>query len=140
MVCPRNQLRIVKLWAINNRPLGMLEPGEGVPHKNLWTCAVRKSLKSAVARMSGSPTIAVSRTWASSVSLSRQQACAAEATSGPLAPHSFRVTAITDLLELGDVMLNDVQYLAGHTARRDDRLYDRRQKQVTRNIVERISI
>ncbi len=56
-----------------------------------------------------------------------------------LSPHSFRVTAITDLLTQG-VPLEDVQYLAGHAEPRTTRLYDRRQKKVTRNIVERISI
>lgn len=53
--------------------------------------------------------------------------------------HSFRVTTITDLLEQG-VPLEDVQHLAGHADPRTTRLYDRRQKKVTRNIVERISI
>jgi hypothetical protein len=38
------------------------------------------------------------------------------------------------------VPLEDVQYLAGHEEPRTTGLYDRRQKQVTRNIVERISI
>jgi integrase/recombinase XerD len=56
-----------------------------------------------------------------------------------LSPHSFRVTAITDLLTQG-VPLDDVQFLAGHASPRTTRLYDRRQKRVTRNIVERISI
>lgn len=56
-----------------------------------------------------------------------------------LSPHSFRVTTITDLLEQG-VPLADVQHLAGHADPRTTRLYDRRQKKVTRNIVERISI
>ena len=56
-----------------------------------------------------------------------------------LSPHSFRVTAITDLLRQG-IPLEDVQYLAGHAEPRTTRLYDRPQKQVTRNIVERISI
>lgn len=56
-----------------------------------------------------------------------------------LSPHSFRVTGITDLLEQG-VALEDVQYLAGHSDPRTTRLYDRRQKKVTRNIVERISV
>lgn len=59
--------------------------------------------------------------------------------SSRLSPHSFRVTTITDLLEQG-VPLEDVQYLAGHSDPRTTRLYDRRQKKVTRNIVERISI
>lgn len=56
-----------------------------------------------------------------------------------LSPHSFRVTAITDLLTQG-VPLEDVQYLAGHSSPRTTGLYDRRQQKVTRNIVERISI
>jgi site-specific recombinase XerD len=56
-----------------------------------------------------------------------------------ISPHSFRVTAITDLLSQG-VPLEDVQYLAGHAEPRTTGLYDRRQKKVTRNIVERISI
>jgi integrase/recombinase XerD len=55
-----------------------------------------------------------------------------------LSPHSFRVATITDLLTQG-VPLEDVQYLAGHADPRTTRLYDRRQKRVTRNIVERIS-
>jgi site-specific recombinase XerD len=56
-----------------------------------------------------------------------------------LSPHSFRVTAITDLLTQG-VPLEGVQYLAGHAEPRTTGLYDRRQRKVTRNIVERISI
>ena len=56
-----------------------------------------------------------------------------------LSPHSFRVFTITDLLTQG-VPLEDVQYLAGHSDPRTTRLYDRRQKRVTRNIVERISL
>jgi integrase/recombinase XerD len=56
-----------------------------------------------------------------------------------LSPHSFRAAAITDLLTNG-VPLEDVQHLAGHTEARTTGLYDRRQKKVTRNIVERISI
>jgi integrase/recombinase XerD len=56
-----------------------------------------------------------------------------------LSPHSFRVTTITDLLEHG-VPLEDVQRLAGHADPRTTRLYDRRDKKITRNIVERISI
>ena len=46
------------------------------------------------------------------------------------------MTAITDLLTQG-VPLEDVQYLAGHAEPRTTGLYDRRQKKVTRNIVER---
>jgi integrase/recombinase XerD len=56
-----------------------------------------------------------------------------------LSPHSFRVTTITDLLEQG-VPLDEVQHLAGHADPRTTRLYDRRQKRVTRNVVERISV
>ena len=56
-----------------------------------------------------------------------------------LSPHSFRVTTLTDLLEQG-VPLEDVQYLAGHSDPRTTRLYDRRRRRITRNIVERISI
>jgi site-specific recombinase XerD len=38
------------------------------------------------------------------------------------------------------VPLEDVRHLAGHADPRTTRLYDRRQKNVTRNVVERISI
>jgi integrase len=54
-------------------------------------------------------------------------------------PHSFRVTTVTDLLEQ-NVPLEDVQYLAGHADPRTTRIYDRRRRKVTRNIVERISV
>jgi integrase/recombinase XerD len=54
-------------------------------------------------------------------------------------PHSFRVTTVTDLLEQ-NVPLEDVQYLAGHADPRTTRIYDRRRRKITRNIVERISI
>ena len=56
-----------------------------------------------------------------------------------LRPHSFRVATMTDLLSQG-VPLADVQYLAGHSDPRTTRLYDRRQRAVSRNLVERISI
>lgn len=56
-----------------------------------------------------------------------------------LSPHSFRVATITDLLSQG-VPLEDVQNLAGHADPRTTRLYDRRNRKVTRNIVERISV
>ena len=46
---------------------------------------------------------------------------------------------IAGLLEQG-VPLEDAQHLAGHADPRTTRLYDRRQKKITRNIVERISI
>lgn len=58
---------------------------------------------------------------------------------GVLSCHSFRATTITNLLEQG-VPLEDVQYLAGHADPRTTRLYDRRHREVTRNIVERIAI
>ncbi|WP_339888899.1 tyrosine-type recombinase/integrase [Rhodopirellula europaea] len=56
-----------------------------------------------------------------------------------LSPHSFRVATITDLLDQG-IPLEDVQHLAGHADPRTTRLYDRRKRRITRNIVERISI
>jgi integrase/recombinase XerD len=54
-------------------------------------------------------------------------------------PHSFRVMVVTDLLNQ-NVRLEDVQYLAGHASPTTTRVYDRRRRKVTRNIVERISI
>lgn len=56
-----------------------------------------------------------------------------------LSPHSVRAMVATDLLKCG-TPLEDVQYLLGHADARTTRLYDRRRKQVTRNIVERISV
>ena len=56
-----------------------------------------------------------------------------------LSSHSFRVCTLTHLLTQG-VPLEDVQMLAGHADPRTTRLYDRRHRHVTRNIVERISI
>jgi site-specific recombinase XerD len=58
---------------------------------------------------------------------------------GVISPHSFRSCAATDLLLQG-VCLTDVQYLLGHADSRTTRLYDRRHKEVTRNLVERISV
>jgi integrase/recombinase XerD len=63
----------------------------------------------------------------------------AELPARQLSCYSFQATTITDLLTQG-VPLEDVQYLAGHADPCTTRLYDRRQKQVTRNIVERISV
>jgi site-specific recombinase XerD len=54
-------------------------------------------------------------------------------------PHSFRVAVVTDLLRQ-NVPLEDVQYLVGHADPRTTQLYDRRQRQVTRGIVDRISL
>jgi len=58
---------------------------------------------------------------------------------GHFSPHSFRVATVTDLLAQ-NIPLEDVQYLAGHADPRTTRIYDRRRRKVTRNIVERISI
>jgi site-specific recombinase XerD len=54
-------------------------------------------------------------------------------------PHSFRACTATDLL-LHGTELEAVQHLLGHSDSRVTKLYDRRQRQVTRNIVERISV
>ncbi len=54
-------------------------------------------------------------------------------------PHAFRVMVVTNLLTQG-IPLEQVQFLAGHSDPRTTRLYDRRQQQVTRNLVERISV
>lgn len=56
-----------------------------------------------------------------------------------LSPQSFLVTTITDLLEQA-VSPADRQYLAGHADPRATRLYDRRQRRVTKNIIVRISV
>lgn len=56
-----------------------------------------------------------------------------------LSPHSCRVATVTNLLE-ENVPLEDVQFLAGHADPRTPRLYDRRQRKVTRNTVEKISL
>ena len=56
-----------------------------------------------------------------------------------LSPHSFRATTFTALLEHG-VPLEDVQHLAGHSDPGTTRLYDRPQRKVARNAVERISV
>jgi integrase/recombinase XerD len=56
-----------------------------------------------------------------------------------LSSHSFRVGTVTNLLSQ-NVPLESVQFLAGHSDPRTTRLYDRRSRQVTRNVVERISI
>ena len=49
-----------------------------------------------------------------------------------LSPCSFRVATIADLLGQ-EVPLEDVLHLTGHADPRTTRLYDRRQKKVTRN-------
>lgn len=53
--------------------------------------------------------------------------------------HTFRATTITDLLDQ-KLPLEDVQHLAGHADPRTTKLYHRSDRQVTRNLVERISI
>ena len=53
--------------------------------------------------------------------------------------HSFRVAIATDLFKQG-VDGDDIQYLLGHKDRRTTALYNRKEKKVTRNLVERISI
>ena len=55
-----------------------------------------------------------------------------------LTPHSFRVMVVTDLLGQ-NVPIEEVQYLVGHSHPSTTQLYDRRQRRVTRNIVDRIS-
>ena len=55
-----------------------------------------------------------------------------------LSPHGIRSGSATDLLSQG-VPLEEVQYLLGHADPRTTRLYDHRNKKVTRNVVERIS-
>ena len=54
-------------------------------------------------------------------------------------PHSCRVATVTNLLEQNQ-SLEAVQHLAGHADPRTTRLYDRRGRKITRNLVERISI
>ena len=56
-----------------------------------------------------------------------------------LSPHSFRVTVATDLLDQ-NIPLDQVQNLLGHADPRTTRLYDRRQREVSRNVVERLSV
>ena len=56
-----------------------------------------------------------------------------------LSPHSFRVGIATGLLFQG-IPLDEVQELLAHSDPRTTRLYDRRQRQVTRNLVERIPV
>ena len=56
-----------------------------------------------------------------------------------ISPHSFRALAATDLLNQG-IAIDSVQYLLGHADTRTTKLYDRRHQQITRNIVERITV
>jgi integrase/recombinase XerD len=58
---------------------------------------------------------------------------------GTFSCHSFRATTATNLLKQ-KVAREQVQYLLGHSDARTTDLYNRTDKEVTRNIVERISI
>src|SRR6476659_8438105 len=58
---------------------------------------------------------------------------------GAFCCHSFRATTATNLLRQ-DVAREQVQYLLGHADARTTDLYNRTAKEVSRNIVERISI
>jgi integrase/recombinase XerD len=59
--------------------------------------------------------------------------------SGAFCCHSFRATTATNLLKQ-QVPREQVQYLLGHSDARTTDLYNRTEKEVTRNVVERISI
>lgn len=54
-------------------------------------------------------------------------------------PHSFRVVVVTDLLKQ-KLVLEDVQYQSGHTYPRTMRIFDRRRRRASRNLVERVSV
>jgi site-specific recombinase XerD len=58
---------------------------------------------------------------------------------GAFCCHSFWATTATNLLKQ-KVAREQVQYLLGHSDARTTDLYNRTEKEVTRNIVERISI
>ena len=58
---------------------------------------------------------------------------------GSFCCHSFRATTATNLLRQ-KVAREQVQYLLGHSDARTTDLYNRTEKEVTRNIVERISL
>ena len=56
-----------------------------------------------------------------------------------LSAHSFRTATITDLIGQG-IPIEDVQRLVGHKDARTTKLYDKTNRKVTRNLVERISL
>ena len=60
--------------------------------------------------------------------------------SGYIGCHSLRATGITAYLEHPDSRVEVAQYLAGHARMETTRLYDRREKQVSLDEVERIGI
>jgi site-specific recombinase XerD len=53
--------------------------------------------------------------------------------------HAFRATFITDYLTNGG-RIEVAQSMAGHSNAKTTRLYDRRDRKITRNVVERISV
>ena len=53
--------------------------------------------------------------------------------------HTFRGTGITNFLENGG-KLEDAQFMAAHSSARTTKLYDRRERNITRSEVERITI
>lgn len=55
-----------------------------------------------------------------------------------LSAHSFRVATITNLLSQ-EIPIESVQQLAGHADARTTKLYDRSNRKITRNLVERIT-
>lgn len=63
--------------------------------------------------------------------------CKIAGLSDRITPHSFRVKTVTALLQAGQP-LEDVQYLVGHADPRTTRLYDRRKKRVTWELVNSI--
>lgn len=58
---------------------------------------------------------------------------------GGICNHSFRGTGITNHLENGG-SLSEAQRMAGHADPRTTRLYDRRDRKISRGEVERITI
>ena len=54
-------------------------------------------------------------------------------------PHSFRMMVVTALIDRG-VPVEDVQYLAGHSHPATTQVYDRRDRRVTRSIMEKIPV
>ncbi|WP_435011958.1 tyrosine-type recombinase/integrase (plasmid) [Tundrisphaera lichenicola] len=107
--------------------LGYIEAA-GITEGPLFRTAVRRTKKLTPKAMSG---IDICRMM--------KRRLGAAGLLGHFSPHSFRVATVTDLLDQ-NVPLEDVQYLAGHSDPRTTRIYDRRRRMVTRNIVERISI
>lgn len=56
-----------------------------------------------------------------------------------LSAHSFRVATITNLLSQ-EIPIESVQQLTGHADARTTKLYDRSNRKITRNLVERINL